>query len=68
MDTAGAMPRPAVRRRRPRPAPIPGHAAWVLTVFLRKHGLTEWLPGVMPNLGAAEREQMLEALIDCLRR
>ncbi|WP_142026821.1 helix-turn-helix domain-containing protein [Blastococcus colisei] len=41
-----------------------GPAAWVLTVFLRKQGLTEWLPGVMPNLTAVEREQLMEALMD----
>lgn len=61
MDTVGRAPRSG---RRPRPAPVPGAAAWVLTVFLRRQGLTEWLPGVMANLTGEEREQLREALMD----
>lgn len=57
------MPAPSAPRR-PRPAPVYGGAAWVLVTFLRRQRLHDWLPGVLPNLSAGEREQLLEALFD----
>jgi excisionase family DNA binding protein len=50
--------------RRPRPAPVPGPAAWVLVTFLQRQKFGDWLPGVLSQLRPEDRAELLEALTD----